>query len=246
VACLVMTRSVPTRRAVAVPVSPLWAQDEPEAAKEAGCGPAAAARAITPGRRLPVWPEIVGQLLAGRRCPETMRRLSDGRCRNGERQRRRRRCVTSFARNNIANDDRRKFRCLGPGERVWGLIDSGVSESWQQGSCAPPKAPGQPPYLPGEKRRRTGSAALHPSGPPHRVYGLNPIPAGSSGLKPDGDCGYLCKRRKFRLWPQLSTSRWSCGYVVRLVGQPQLVTWRRPGESSGSAGERGECLDCVD
>jgi hypothetical protein len=144
VACLVMTRSVPTRRAVAVPVPPLWAQDEPAAAKEAGCGPAAAARAIKPGRRLPVWPKIVGQLPAGRRCPETMRRLSDGRCRNGERQRRRRRCVTSFARNNNANDDRRKFRCLGPGERVWGLIDSGVSQSRQQGSCAPRRRPASP------------------------------------------------------------------------------------------------------
>jgi hypothetical protein len=43
-------------------------------------------------------------------------------------------------------------------------------------------------------------------------------------------------------WVPLVTGLASIG----LVGQPQLVTWRRPGESSGSAGERGECLDCVD
>jgi hypothetical protein len=160
-----------------------------------------------------------------------MRRLSDGRCRNGERQRRRRRCVTSFARNNNANDDRRELRSLGPGERVWGLIDSGVSQSWQQGSCAPPEAPGQPPYLPGEKRRRTGSAALHPSWPPHRGYGLNPIPAGR--FRPGNPMWTvdICARganplmativhKPLELWICSSPSSVSAGYSDDVIHKP--------------------------
>src|SRR5262249_57868633 len=78
-----------------------------------------------------------------------------------------------------------------------------------------PEAPGQPPY------RRARSAAE----PVRRRFALpgrctasvalNPDPSWYvPAWKPDADCGYLYKRRKFRLWPQLSTGRCCCGYVV--------------------------------